>query len=163
MKYENDSSVAVVYGYNSTFTLFEFNKTTVLQYDGIGIIGTLISLIIPPGSMLIGDYYSLLYETSQHSVTPNVVGGDTFVDVNMTPNYPNWVEANNFTMSYRYIVAYASIALKIVAEVPQQCLFLITDGQQQTFADSSKELFINKTIRFNATYFEIHFIGIYHN
>ena len=33
MKYENDSSVAVVYGYNSTFTLFEFNKTTVQQYN----------------------------------------------------------------------------------------------------------------------------------
>lgn len=156
LRYENNSVVSVVSGYNSTYTLFGFNKTTAQFYNGVYLFGNFLSLIIPPGSVLNGRYRSdLINPTIRH-----MYDNGEFVDVIMSPNYPYMVKANeNINITYAYHVAYGTITLVILADIPKECLFRITNGKNRTFIDSSRELVNNKTIQFNETYFEIDFIG----
>jgi hypothetical protein len=148
--------VSVVSGYNTTYTLFEFNNNTAPFYEGVYVFGNFLSLIIPPGCVLNGQYRSdLINPTIRH-----MYDDGEFVNVIMSPNYPYMVKANeNINITYKYNVAYGTITLIILADIPKECLFRITNGKNRTFIDSSRELVNNKTIQFNDTYFEIDFIG----
>lgn len=151
--YDKDEKVSVFSGTNRNDALFGFNMNNLDLFDYIWLNGIMISFVIPPNSSLSGFYETFLFNVNNNQ---RYSAGDIF-DVIMSPSYPFLVPASyNFTRRGYYSVDHARITLTITASIPDQCYFIIHDGNK-THYELSNNRVQNHSISFNGTLFQIDF------